>query len=172
MTYQEAYDFILPAQISKDGIWADLGAGNGSFAIPLSDQLGRDGKVYAVDLERSVEQIQASQQGAYIMPIISDFTTFEPDEKLDGMLLANALHFVKNQKDALSRLSQFLKPDGCFLFIEYDNDIGNRWVPYPISFKRLVDLTKKLHLSEPVELNRRKSRYGQGEIYLANVCRL
>jgi len=172
MTYKEAYNFLKPITIKEGEIWADLGAGDGTFAIPLSDRLGRDGKLYAVDLDQKVKQIKAKEGSAAITTIVADFSQFHPEEKLNGILMANALHFIDNPKLLLQKLSSYLLPNGKIMLIEYDNNIANPWVPYPISFKKLNDLTKQLHWESPIEFNRRKSRYGQGEMYGAVIHRV
>ena len=54
---------------------------------------------------------------------------------LDGLLMANSLHFASSRDAALAALLPALRPDGHFVLVEYDVDRGNAWVPYPISWE-------------------------------------
>jgi SAM-dependent methyltransferase len=51
---------------------------------------------------------------------------------LDGILLANALHFVRDGQAVLERLVERLRPGGRVVLVEYDRRAASRWVPFPI----------------------------------------
>ena len=170
MTKQEAFDFIKNSISTPGETWADLGAGSGTFTLPISQLLGKNGKVIAIDTDSKVLQITNSNTDqAEISSIQADFTKNLDLPILDGIFLANALHYVKDQKEFLQQCIYKLKPNGKFVFIEYDHMRSNPWVPYPISFSKLKELTSELNLTELVEINRRTSRYGNGDLYLA-IC--
>jgi hypothetical protein len=59
---------------------------------------------------------------------------------LDGMLSANALHFVRDAESVLPQLAAWLRPGGRVVLIEYDRRPASRWVPYPIPIERLPTL--------------------------------
>src|SRR5690606_8674477 len=52
-------------------------------------------------------------------------------ESLDGILLANALHFVRDAGAALARLVRLIRPGGRVVLVEYDQPAAKPWVPYP-----------------------------------------
>jgi len=64
----------------------------------------------------------------------ADFTRPLGFSGMDGVLMANALHFVKAKPPVLALVRSYLKPGGTFVLVEYDVDRGNLWVPYPIGF--------------------------------------
>jgi trans-aconitate methyltransferase len=83
-------------------------------------------------------------------------------------LLANALHFVKEQERVLAQLMLSLKTGATLAIIEYDNLSANPWVPYPVNFARLERLAGKLGLPMPIKLATHPSRYHR-EMYLASL---
>jgi SAM-dependent methyltransferase len=85
---------------------------------------------------------------------------------LDGILAANAIHFVRDQAALLRDWRGYLKPAGRLVVVEYDADDGNRWVPYPLSFAALSALAPAAGYAEPVLLGSRPSRF-LGRIYAA-----
>ena len=125
--------------------------------------------VHAVD--RDSASVRALQRitvpaGASVHARLADFTTSLDLPPLDGILMANALHFVPDPAAVLGQLMPLLRPAGRLLLVEYDRERGNPWVPYPIPVRRFRDLAAEVGLSEPVEVGRRKARHG-GEMYAA-----
>ncbi len=150
--------------------WADLGAGGGDFARALSALLGSGGAVYAVDRDaRAIRRLQAlatEARSAAVVPIQADFTRPLELEGLDGILIANALHFTPDQAAVLRQVSGYLKPGGRLLVVEYDKRAASPWVPFPVSFRRFKELAAEAGLSAPLHLGSRRSAFG-GEIYAA-----
>jgi ubiquinone/menaquinone biosynthesis C-methylase UbiE len=169
MTHQEALSFI------QDGInpgpfhWADLGAGSGVFSKAIAEILGHSGQVYALDKSSEIHNIQVPEAWADIHPIQQDFTKALELPLLDGIIMANSLHYVFKKTSFLRQVLPLLKPSGRLIFIEYDTNIPNPWVPYPLSFVSLKKLCLKVNLAPPKEIGRRSSRYGQAEMYAALV---
>lgn len=116
--------------------WADLGAGGGLFTNALSTLLPKGSSVIAID--RKPGKITVAE-GIQLEIEAGDFTelpalVFNTNARLDGVLMANALHYVKDQQDFLKKLSTKTKQ---LIIVEYNNDNANTWVPYPISFVKL-----------------------------------
>lgn len=129
---------LLRDGVTHGGTWADLGAGAGAFTLALAELVGPGGEVIAVDrdggalreLERAVRR-----DGATVRTLSADFTKPLDLETLDGVVMANSLHFVKEKAPMLARVLGMLRADGRLVLVEYDTDHGNAWVPYPISFE-------------------------------------
>ncbi len=123
--------------------WAELGAGRGAFTLALAELLGEGTSIQAVDRDRGslgdlTRSMAAAAPGVRFQIHVADFTAplpFEPSS-LDGILAANSLHFVADRRSVLGAIRRSLRPDGRLLVVEYDNDVGNPWVPHPFSFER------------------------------------
>src|SRR5262245_13041022 len=93
------------------GVWADLGAGTGNFTWALRELLGPQATIDALDRDRrAIERqraamAQAAEPGATIVPMQADFTHRLELPALDGVLMANALHFVRDQPAALALIA-------------------------------------------------------------------
>jgi SAM-dependent methyltransferase len=145
------------------GVWADLGAGTGNFTRALRELLGAQATIYAVDRDRrAIERqraamAQAGTPAATIMPIQADFTRPLDLPLLDGVLMANALHFVRDQPATLALVAGYLRPGGRLLLVEYDLDAALAWVPFPVPFERFQALAALAKLADPARVGTRRS---------------
>lgn len=119
--------------------WADLGAGHGAFTLALVDILPSGSVIYSIDRETAVLREQAQtmraqfpQANVHYLP--ADFTHPLNLPPLDGVLMANSLHFHRHKEPILAQIHSLLKPGGRLILVEYDTDRGNIWVPHPLSY--------------------------------------
>jgi ubiquinone/menaquinone biosynthesis C-methylase UbiE len=167
MTHPEAVLFINSAIIAKDAEnWADLGCGNGTFTCALIDLLPIGSHVTAVDRD---------SQRLYMAGVDFVKANFEKDELhlagLDGILLANAIHYVSDKERLIKKLEKLFAGSPQYLIIEYDTDKANPWVPYPISFHKLQTLFRDLGYQHISKLKERPSAYRSGMMYCALIKR-
>jgi ubiquinone/menaquinone biosynthesis C-methylase UbiE len=127
--------FDISAILSKIGIGekqivAELGCGNfGFFVFPLARLVGRQGRVYAVDILKStLEQItkEAKKDNlAQIIPIWSNLEVFKATKietsSLDRALLVNTLHQSEKKIEILREAIRLLKRGGKLLIVEWKN---------------------------------------------------
>ena len=162
----------VPDQRDDSGaVWADFGAGAGAFTLALAELLGPGGEIYAVDrderaLRHAVAALRARFPDTAVHPLVADFARPLDLPPLDGIVMANALHFVAEQ-DAVLRLAlRYLRPGGRLLLVEYNTDRGNPWVPHPLSSPTWGALARRNGFAETRLLASRPSRF-LGEIYSA-----
>lgn len=168
---------LIRAGVGAPGeTWADLGAGSGVFTAALGELLGPHGTVYASDRDgRAVARLRALlTTGATVHVQRADFT--QPRDlthltDLDGLLLANALHFVTRQERVLRQLVQSLRPGGRLLVVEYDTRERTPWGPFPLPPERLQGLARASGLNGFGEVGRQPSRFSGRVLYAAVAFR-
>jgi len=149
---------LRPADLPPGGVWADLGAGAGAFTLALRQLLGPQAVVYAVDRDRSrLRELERAWRGRFgeapgLHLRRADFTRPLHLPPLDGILMANSLHFFKDKLPVLRGVRLLLRPGGALLLVEYDVDSGNPWVPHPLSFETCRALLPQAGFSTPVRL--------------------
>lgn len=164
MTETDIATLLAPGVSPGEAVWADLGSGDGAFTLALRQRLGPDADIYSVDAERArlARQERAFRAGpgtARTHFIAADFTHAMDVPPLDGILMANALHFVEDQVSLLRALRALLRPAGKLLLVEYDITRGSAYVPYPIASTRLAPLMAAAGFTPPTVLATVRSRY-------------
>ena len=156
----------------RPGVWADLGCGDGTFTRALAQLLAAGSVVHAVDLDAAaLASIPKERNGTAIVTHRADFTRmpWPFGEPLDGILMANSLHYVREQEAFVSQCEAHLKDEGRFVVVEYDLERPNHWVPHPVSRRRLTALFASAGYAAPMWLGSRASVYQRGEMYAAMI---
>jgi SAM-dependent methyltransferase len=151
--------------------WADLGSGNGAFTLALADLLGPTGTIWSVDRDASALREQARAldgrfPGPDLRQLVADFTEALDLPLVDGVVMANSLHFVRDKLPVLRLVRGYLRDGGRLVLVEYDADHGNPWVPYPLSFATWSDLASAAGFVGTHRLHAVPSRF-LGSIYSA-----
>jgi len=180
MTIQQALDLISPAapylrpgsagaEDSPGHQWADLGCGSGLFTTALAQLLPPGSTVYGIDTHPTVRQqtilsTRSPEKPTSIIPFEADFVKDPLDlPPLDGILMANSLHYVKDKSVFIQKMKSHMHPGSPFLIVEYDTDKPvPTWVPYPISYDSLTRLFKDYTIQK---LGQRPSAYGRANMY-------
>ncbi|MGE5333635.1 MAG: class I SAM-dependent methyltransferase [Nitrososphaerota archaeon] len=139
MNHDDHVRLIRDGVTGGGSMWADLGSGGGAFTLALADLLGAGGHVYSVDTdERALREqrqaLQARFPAAMVEQRTADFTRPLDLPPLDGVVMANSLHFQRHKEPVLRLVRDMLKPRGRLVLVEYNADKGNWWVPYPLSY--------------------------------------
>lgn len=156
---------LLRAGISQsDGQWADFGSGSGAFTLALRELVGAEAEIFSIDQDagRLREQERAFQQmfpQSNVHFLRADFSREMKLPPLDGIVMANALHYFKNKEQVLKHVRSFLKPRGVFILVEYNVDNGNMWVPHPLSFETFRILAPRAGFKEPRLLAKAPSNF-------------
>ncbi len=165
MSNEDAISLIEKAVSGHEPqVWADLGCGSGTFTKALNSLLPVGSRITAIDREKqrldlvNVEFLRAN---------------FEHDNLklsgLDGILMANAIHYVAEKAALIRKLEPMFAGLPRFVVIEYDTDRANPWVPFPITFKQLQILFGALGYHKIVKVSERPSAYRSGNMYCALI---
>lgn len=170
MTIGEAKTLIEALPVSGGPQrWIDLGCGGGTFTLALAELLPAGSRIEAWDMNAfALRHIPKVHHEVSVTTRQVDFLRTPLPSGLSGILMANALHYVKDQPLFLAAASKALDAQGALLFVEYDSDVPlPPWVPYPVSFLFSTTLLSANGFSAPQRLGSRPSAYGHGDLYAA-----
>jgi ubiquinone/menaquinone biosynthesis C-methylase UbiE len=141
VNHADLVGLINGAVTEPGGRWADLGAGDGAFTLALADLLGPGAHITAVDRDAGALKRLTVEMGERFPDTpaetkVADFTRPVGLSDLDGVLMANSLHFVRDKAPVLASVRSMLRPGGKLIVVEYGSDRGNPWVPHPFSYER------------------------------------
>ena len=153
------------------GVWADLGSGTGAFTLALADLIGPGGEIYSIDRDAAALKIQERSMRDRFPDVIvhyrtADFTRPIDLPLVDGLVLANALHFHRNIELLVRSIKSYLKSSGRLIVVEYNIEQANSAVPFPIPFPVWEQLAKRCGFAHTRLLMTRPSRFLR-EIYSA-----
>jgi ubiquinone/menaquinone biosynthesis C-methylase UbiE len=153
-----------------------MGSGDGAFTLALRDVAGPAVEIIAVDTNQGSLRLLKDKMNSIFpaasLDVLATDMTGELDlRNLDGIIAANSLHYVdrRRQSTVLRSWQRMLRRDGRLIIVEYDADDGNRWVPFPISFRALNHLAAIAGFRSPTLLGRHPSHFLNG-IYAAMLA--
>jgi ubiquinone/menaquinone biosynthesis C-methylase UbiE len=166
---EKARMLLEPAITDLTGTWADLGCGDGVFSYLLFDLLQPESHVYAVDQHQStLQRLQQNLRGHVpadkLHLIRANFTRPLSLPILQGIVLANVLHYVRHKAPVLIQLTDLLKPGGRVVVIEYNTSQDNSAVPYPMGEMTFLNLARDAGMLRPQIVSKAPSSF-LGEMY-------
>ena len=120
--------------VEKGATVLDLGCGTGYLTKVLSERVGLEGKVVAVDPDGERLKIAREKYSAQNIEYIqADDQTFPPGQ-YDIIFSNIVIHWISDKKAVLKQIYQNLRPGGCFAFTT-----ANGYLPIPEIGKNLFD---------------------------------
>jgi ubiquinone/menaquinone biosynthesis C-methylase UbiE len=121
--WQRVDDVFEALGVDEGETIADVGAGSGFFTFRLSPYVGPNGRVLAVDIDAGVLRElreEAQRQGIDNIETIAS----EPDDPMlqeqsvDGILVVNAYHEMREHEAMLAWFRQALRPGGRLVILD------------------------------------------------------
>jgi len=171
MDHRDHVDLIREGVVGAGTTWADLGSGDGAFTLALAELLGPTGTIHSVDrdaraLERQARAMRDAYPAVALVQVVADFTRPLALPLLDGVVMANSLHFQREPGAVLRLVRGCLREGGRLVLVEYDTDHGNHWVPFPLSYRTWTAVAELAGFRETQKLASVPSRF-LGSIYSA-----
>ena len=109
--------------IKPDSNVLDFGCGPGSYILPVVNIVGKNGKVYALDIHplaiKKVKSIASKLVLSNVETICSDCDTELPPNVIDTVLLYDIFHMLRDKEKVLLELHRVLKDDGILSFSDH-----------------------------------------------------
>ena len=120
--------FFQELNLQKGISFLDVASGRGAYSLAVSEIIGPQGNVFAVDLwAEGIEMLKAAAQGRgieNITALVSDVGRRIPveDQSIDVCLMSTVLHdFVEDciDRGVLNEIVRVVKPAGCLAVMEF-----------------------------------------------------
>ncbi len=117
-------DIVLKAIDLKEGmVVGEIGAGRGRYSVILADAVGKDGLIYANDIDRGdldYLDLRCERDGITNITIIrgKELDPLLPENKLDMIFIVNSYHHFSSPVELLQNAHPALKASGTLVIIE------------------------------------------------------
>jgi len=166
VNHSDLVGLLEDAITERGGRWAELGAGEGNFTLALADLLGPGAHITAVDRDAGALKRLSERMGKRVETKVGDFTRPLGLSGMDGIVMANSLHFVRDKAPVLESVHKMLRPGGTLIVVEYGTNSGNPWVPHPFTYERWEKMAAQAGFVKTRLLRTIPSRY-TGSMYSA-----
>ncbi len=140
---EERPDLVLAALELREGMTvADVGAGTGYYSRRIAERVGKNGTVYAVDIQpemlKLLEREMARVGVSNVKPVLATPTglRLQPGS-LDLAVMVDVYHELEYPHEILAEIVRALKPDGRVVFVEFRGDDPR------VPIKRLHTMTEQ-----------------------------
>jgi precorrin-6B methylase 2 len=122
---EERPELLMAAlQIRRGATVADIGSGTGYFTWRLAEQVGPQGKVYAVDVQQSMldltrAAVQERKLSNVEYVLATDRSARLPERSLDLVFIAYAYHEFGDPGAMMASIRRALEPGGRVVILEY-----------------------------------------------------
>jgi len=115
--WQDPEEILSSIGLEKGMVFVDLGCGEGYFAIPAARRVGKDGKVYAVDIDAgSIERLRTRAEEEGLKNLFSQVVEAEKTLFCEGcadiIFFGIDLHDFRDPVAVLRNAKQMMGPKG------------------------------------------------------------
>lgn len=106
---------------------ADLGSGSGYFTVRLASAVGSTGKVYAVDVDREMNDyvVKRAQGEGYnnVEVILAEYDApLLPESGVDLIFTCNTYHHLENRVQYFANVRKHLRPNGRVAIVDFNGE--------------------------------------------------
>lgn len=132
---------------------ADLGAGSGHYAVAAGNIVGKQGRVYAVDVQEDIlKHIKDRAADRNLSNVDTVWGNIEKpggtklrDQSIDAVILSNTLFQLEQKEAVVAEIKRILKSEGKLLVVDWAGAYGGlgphpeHVVPEPEAEKLFID---------------------------------
>lgn len=123
---------IKQLQLTEGMSVADFGSGSGHYVISASERVGESGRVYAIDIQKTLLQKVknlAEKENKYNIDILwGDIEqlggTKLRDSSMDAVIIANTFFQTENKHNTMAEARRVLKQNGKLMFVDWSDSFG------------------------------------------------
>ena len=155
---EERTDLLMTALELEPGMnVADVGAGTGYIARRIAKAVGRDGTVFAIDVQpqmiRMLSAMAKRENLSNIRPVPGTASDVRLKRaSIDLAIMVDVYHELEQPHELLASVVRALKPGGRMVFVEYKAEDPS--VPIKPLHKMSVEQVKREASVHPLELER------------------
>ncbi len=121
---EECTTLLQELKCKPDMKVCDMGSGNGFYTLPIAEQVGEKGRVYAVEIQQEMLDMLAQRAGVKGLKNIEGILGTPVDPKLpagalDLILCVDVYHEFDRPEPMLAAMHKSLKPDGVVALVEF-----------------------------------------------------
>ncbi|MBS1811898.1 MAG: class I SAM-dependent methyltransferase [Acidobacteria bacterium] len=113
---------------------ADIGCGSGYFSFHLAARVGKEGKVYAVDIDpEAIKKVQSRKEREnlkQVEPILGESADPHLPNDLDAVLIVDTYHEFREFDQTMQAVLRALKPGGRLVLIDGEGPTGRPRTEY------------------------------------------
>lgn len=122
-------EVIARLKIEPGAVVADIGAGAGTFTMPLAKAASPGGRVYAVEVEQGLVDHIANRareaKATNVQAVLGQFTDPSlPAADVDLAFINDVLHHIEHRAEYLKNLARYMKPSGRIAVIDFVPELG------------------------------------------------
>lgn len=133
--YRERARLVADLRLARGAGLADVGAGTGLFTPLLSDAVGPDGRVYAIDIVpefiRHIETRAREAGLTNVSPVLCREDSIElPADSIDVAFICDTYHHFEYPKSTLASIHRALRRGGRVVIVDFKRVPGesSEWV--------------------------------------------
>ncbi len=122
--YQKPHEVLMALNLKHGEVIADIGAGSGYFAFRLAEHVGKDGRVYAVDISPDMilhmnRRIRDLNVKNVITVLADPDDPLLPERSVDRFFFCESWHHIEKKPRYLELVKRMLKPGGEVVMIDF-----------------------------------------------------